>query len=179
MDELCWEDLVFIDESGADTRLVRRYARAPRGERACGRVPFGSRKRLTMVGGLGLDGLLAPHLFEGAMNTERFLSYLDEKLIPALQEQKPGAVVVLDNLKPHKAAALRETLEAAGLRLLYLPPYSPDLTPIEQAWSKVKTLLRSHAARSQESLAVAMRSALGAVTKQDAQGWFGNCGYAL
>lgn len=104
--------------------------------------PFGSRQHLTMVGGLGSDGLLAPHLFEGAMNTERFLCYLNKRLIPTLTEQKPGAVVVLDNLKLHKAAEAKEKLEADGLRLLYLPPYSPNLAPIEQGWSSVKTVLR-------------------------------------
>ena len=136
-------DLVFVDESGVDTRLVRRYARAAPGERALGHAPVGRSARLTITGALALDGLWAPMSSPAAMNTDLFLSYVDQVLIPELVQKKPNAVVVLDNLKPHRAMEVREKLEAAGLGLLYLPPYSPDFAPIEQAWSKLKTLLRT------------------------------------
>jgi transposase len=111
------------------------------------------------------------------MNTDLFLSYVDQVLIPELREVKPRAVVVLDNLKPHLAGEVREKLEAAGLRLLYLPPYSPDFAPIEQAWSKLKTLLRTAAARTKEALEAALAEALDRITAADAHGWFAHCGY--
>lgn len=172
-------DLVFIDESGVDTRLVRRYARAPRGERAVGDVPAGSYERLTIVGALAAEGLLAPMSSAAAMHTDLFLAYLKQVLIPELVVRKPSAVVILDNLKPHKVPAVRATLEAAGLRLLYLPPYSPDFSPIEPAWSKLKTLLRTAAARSLAALEAALTAALDAITTADIRGWFAHCGYAL
>lgn len=172
-------ELVFIDESGIDTRLVRRFARAPRGERAVGRAPVGSYRRLTIVGALAAEGLLAPLSVEAAMNTDLFLAYLDQVLIPALVATKPGAVVILDNLKPHKVPAVRATLEAAGLRLLYLPPYSPDFSPIEPAWSKLKALLRAAAARTLPALEAALAAALDAITTADIRGWFAHCGYTL
>lgn len=170
-------DLVFVDESGVDTRLVRRYARAAPGERALGSAPFGSYARLTIVGGLTLEGFVAPMSSSSAMNTDLFLGYVDQVLIPELREKKPGAVVVLDNLKPHLAVEVREKLEAAGLGLLYLPPYSPDFAPIEQAWSKLKTLLRTAAARTKEALEAALAEALDQITTADAHGWFAHCGY--
>lgn len=170
-------DLVFIDESGIDTRMVRRYARAAPGERARGHAPFGRYARLTITGALSLDGLLAPMTSSSAMNTDLFLGYLDQVLIPELVEKKPGAIVVMDNLKPHLAAGVKERLEAAGLGLLYLPPYSPDFAPIEQAWSKVKALLRGAAARTKEALESALTEALDRITAADAHGWFAHCGY--
>jgi transposase len=169
--------LVFIDESGIDTRMVRRYARAAPGERATGHTPFGRYARLTIVGALCLEGLLAPMTSTSAMNTDLFLGYLDQVLIPELVEKKPGAIVVMDNLKPHLAAEVREKLESAGLRLLYLPPYSPDFAPIEQAWSKVKALLRGAAARTKEALESALAEMLDRITAADAHGWFEHCGY--
>jgi transposase len=111
------------------------------------------------------------------MNTDLFLGYLDQVLIPELARKKSGAVVVMDNLKPHLAAEVREKLEAAGLRLLYLPPYSPDFAPIEQAWSKVKALLRGAAARTREALESALAEMLDRITAADAHGWFAHCGY--
>ena len=177
--ELDVRDLVFVDESGIDTRMVRRYARAAPGERARGSAPFGRYARLTIVGGLCLEGLLAPMSSTAAMNTDLFLGYLDQVLIPELVEKKPGAVVVLDNLKPHLAAEVRTTLKTAGLRLLYLPPYSPDFAPIEQVWSKVKALLRGAAARTHEALEAALAEMLDRITASDARGWFAHCGYHL
>jgi transposase len=170
---------VFIDETGIDTRLVRRYARAAGGERAHGSVPFGSYERLTVLGALGVEGLLAPMVTTAATDTDVFLAYLDQVLIPELVAKKPGATVIMDNLKPHKVAEVKEKLEAAGLRLLYLPPYSPDFSPIEPAWSKVKALLRTAAARTRAALEAALLPALDAISPQDAAGFFAHCGYIL
>jgi transposase len=172
-------DFVFIDETGIDTRLVRRYARASGGARAHGSVPFGSYERLTVLGALSLEGLLAPMTTKAATDTDVFLAYLDQVLIPELVAKKPGATVIMDNLKPHRAVAVKEKLEAAGLKLRYLPPYSPDFSPIEPAWSKIKTLLRSAAARTRETLEAALLPALDAISPQDAAGFFTHCGYIL
>ncbi len=170
---------VFVDETGIDTRLVRRYARAASGERAHGSVPFGSYERLTVLGALGVEGLLAPMVTTAATDTDVFLAYLDQVLIPELVAKKPGATVIMDNLKPHKVAEVKEKLEAAGLKLLYLPPYSPDFSPIEPAWSKIKALLRKAAARTRVALEAALLPALDAISPQDAAGFFAHCGYIL
>ena len=172
-------DFVFVDETGIDTHLVRRYARAAGGQRAHGSVPFGSYERLTVLGAIGIEGMLAPMTTSAATDTDVFLAYLDQVLIPELVEKKPGALVLMDNLKPHKVAEVRQKLEAAGLRLLYLPPYSPDFSPIEPAWSKIKMLLRSAAARTREALEAALLPALDAISRQDAAGFFAHCGYVL
>jgi transposase len=172
-------DFVFVDETGIDTRLVRRYARARGGARAHGSVPFGSYKRLTVLGALSMEGLLAPMTTTAATDTDVFLTYLDQVLIPELVAKKPGATVIMDNLKPHRVAEVKEKLEAAGLKLRYLPPYSPDFSPIEPAWSKIKTLLRSAAARTRETLEAALLPALDAISRQDAAGFFTHCGYIL
>ena len=170
---------VFVDETGIDTHLVRRYARAFGGARANGSVPFGSYERLTVLSALSVEGLLAPMTTTAATDTAVFLTYLDQVLIPELVQTKPGATVIMDNLKPHRVAKVREKLEAAGLKLLYLPPYSPDFSPIEPAWSKIKTLLRSVAARTCEALQTALLPALDAISRQDAAGFFAHCGYTL
>ncbi len=159
--------------------MVRRYGRAHPGERAHGCAPFGGYERLTLVGGLALEGLLAPMSSPSAMDTALFLGYVEHMLIPEVVETKPGAVIVLDNLKPHLAAEVREKLEAAGLRLLYLPPYSPDFSPIEQAGSKLKALLRKAPARSIEVLQVALTELIDCITAEDAHGYFAHCGYEL
>lgn len=169
------EDLVFVDESGIATTLTRRYARAPAGERAIGRVPAGHWTQLTILGGLSLAGLVACMSIEAATDREVFLAFVEHVLVPAL---KPGQVVILDNLSSHRAAAVRLRIEAAGCRLVYLPPYSPDLNPIEQAWSKVKALLRAAAARTREALEDALAAVLDHLTAADARGWFAHCGYA-
>ena len=135
--------------------------------------------RLTALACLGAEGLLAPWVQEATINTPGFLAYLNDVLIPVLKQKKPTAVVVLDNLKPHKAAGVRETLEAAGLGLLYLPPYSPDLAPVERAWSKVKQRLRTAAARSTDALHAAFQQAMDTVTQDNAQNWFRHAGYVL
>ncbi len=135
--------------------------------------------RVTLLGALGCDGLAAMMNVEAATSTPVFLAFVEQVLIPERRRTKPGAVVIMDNLRPHKAAAVRQTLEAAGLEPLYLPRYSPELSPIEPCWSKIKTLLRGKAARTIAALDLALGPVLDSVTAQDARGWFKRCGYAL
>ena len=168
-------DLVFVDECGIATNLVRLYGRAPKGQRAVGRAPYGRWEQLTILGGLSLDGLIACMSVEGATDTDVVVAFAEHVLVPAL---RPGQVVLLDNLSPHRARRVRELIEAAGARLLFLPRYSPDLNPIEQAWSKLKALLRGLSARTREALEAALSRVLDAVTAADAHGWFAHCGYA-
>ena len=165
--------LVFVDETGIDTRMTRPYARAARGERAVGKVPRG---RLTVIGALALDGLVASRGVAAATGTAVFLAFAEEVLIPALRE-RPDALVVMDNLGAHKAEAVRGALDRAGLAHRYLPSYSPDLNPIERAWSELKTRLRAVGARSKEALEQALGPALATITAQDARGWFRLAGY--
>jgi transposase len=168
-------ELVFVDESGIATNLVRLYGRAPKGERVRGSAPYGRWERLTILGGLSLEGLIACMSVDGATDTDVVLAFTEHVLVPAL---RPGQVVLMDNLPPHKAPRVRELLEHAGCRLLFLPPYSPDLNPIEQAWSKLKTLLRGMGARTKEALEAALTAVLDAITAADAHGWFAHCGHA-
>ena len=168
--------LIFVDETGIDTRMTRRHARAARGRRAPGKVPFGRWRRLTVLGAPGLDGVVASMSVAAATGTAVFLAFAEQVLIPALRE-RPDAIVVMDNLAAHKAEPVRTALEQAGLGHRYLPPYSPDLNPIEQAWSKLKTCLRAKGARSIEALEQALGPALATITAQDAKGWFRLCGY--
>ena len=169
--------LVFVDETGIDTRMTRAYARAPRGRRAPGEVPWGRWERVTVVGALALDGVVASMSVAAATGTAVFLAFVEQVLAPALRD-RPGALVVMDNLAAHKAEAVRTALDRAGLGHRYLPPYSPDLNPIEQAWSKLKARLRAEGARSREALEAALGPALVAVTPRDARGWFRLAGYA-
>jgi transposase len=168
--------LVFLDESGIDTRLTRTHGRAPRGRRVLGRVPWGSRERLTVIGALALDGVVAAMSIAAATGTAVFLAFVEQVLVPALEE-RPDAVVVMDNLAAHKAEAVRSALDRAGLSHRYLPPYSPDLNPIEQAWSKLKARLRATGARSREALEEALGPALATISARDASAWFRLAGY--
>ena len=168
--------LVLLDESGIDTRLTRTHARAPRGRRAHGKVPGGRWHRPTLIGALALDGVCAAMAVAAATGTAVFRAFVTEALVPALRG-RPDAIVVMDNLAAHKAACVREALDRAGVGHRYLPAYSPDMNPIEQAWSKLKARLRADAARSREALDRALPGALGAVTSQDARGWFRHAGY--
>jgi transposase len=169
-------DLIFVDESGITTRMTRTHARAPRGERARGAVPCGGWRRVTLLGALGLDGPVAMMSIEAATSTPVFLAFLDHVLLPELA-CRPGVTVVMDNLAPHKAEAVRARIEGAGLKLRFLPRYSPDLSPIEPCWAKIKTLLRAKEARSVEALDRELPAVLNAVSAQDARGWFRHCGY--
>ena len=168
--------MVFVDESGTHTALTRLYGWAPHDQRATGTVPRNHGRNTTLVAALMPDGLYEPWLIEGAMNTETFEWYIREQLAPRL---RPGQVVVLDNLSVHKAASIRQALAARGCELLFLPPYSPDCTPIEQAFSKIKAILRGLGARTHEALVEAMHAAVAAITPADAAAWFAHAGYTM
>ena len=149
--------------------MTRLYARAPRGRRVHDAVPGGHWKMLTIVGALGHTGMMAVMTVEAATDREVFLTYLDQILCPKL---RPGHVVVMDNLSAHKVAGVRERIELTGAALLYLPPYSPDLNPIEKAWSKLKQKLRALEPRTVQALDHAIELLLPTLTPQDAQAWF-------
>ena len=168
--------LIFLDESGASTQMTRGYARAPRGQRVQEATPQGRWQILTMLAALTTRGLEAPMTIAAPTDGDIFLAYLQQVLCPRL---RPGQVVVLDNLSAHKVAGGREQIEAAGARLIYLPPYSPDFNPIEQAWSKVKQVLRSLKARTADALETAVAEALAAITPENAIAWFSHRGYGL
>jgi transposase len=161
--------LIYQDESGVTTSMTRLYARCVGGARIAEAVPQGHWKILTILGAMSLRGMSATMTIEEATDTDIFLAYLDHCLCPAL---RPGDVVVLDNLSLHKVKGVRERIEAAGAELLYLPPYSPDLNPIEKAWSKLKTLLRSTKARTKEALDQAISELLPEITPENAVAWF-------
>jgi transposase len=170
------EDLVFLDESGASTQMTRHYGRARRGERVREATPQSRWRTLTMLATLTKEGVQAPMTVESATDGEVFLAYVEQVLCPRL---RPGQVVILDNLSAHKVAGVRPLIESTGARLLYLPPYSPDFNPIEQAWSKIKQLLRGAKARTIEALEAAIAEALAAITAENASAWFAHCGYGL
>ena len=136
--------LIFVDETGAATNMARRYGRSPRGQRLDGPVPHGHWKSTTFVGGLSSRGFLAPCVLDGPMNGTAFRAWTEQMLVPKLRQ---GDIVIMDNLPAHKVAGIREAIEARGAELRYLPPYSPDLNPIEQAFAKLKALLRKAAER--------------------------------
>lgn len=164
--------LVFVDETGVTTAMTPAYARAPRGQRVVDSVPA-SWETVTVIAALGLDGVRAPVVFPGSTDTAAFQAYLDQVLVPELHA---GDVVVFDNLKPHLAAGVAKSIEAAGARVLPLPPYSPDDTPIEEMFSKVKQGLRRAEARTKAGLSEAVGEVLRRVTQQDILGWFRHAG---
>ena len=168
--------LVFVDESGANTKMTRLRGRALGGERLLARVPHGHYQTSTLIAGLRWEGACAPWLFGGPMDGEMFLAWVRQGLAPRL---RPGDVVILDNLATHKIRGVREALEAVGARLLYLPPYSPDFNPIEPMWSKIKQILRSHAPRSEEELLRAAKTAFQSISTTDCQGFFFSAQYAI
>jgi transposase len=170
------ERFVFVDESGTNIALTRLYGWAPHDQRATGAVPRNHGQNTTLVAALAPDGLHVPWLIEGAMDTATFEWYIAEQLAPTL---RPGQIVLLDNLSVHKAASIRQAIAARGCELLFLPPYSPDCTPIEQAFSKLKAILRGLGARTKEALWEAMRVAVEAITPTDAMAWFAHAGYTL
>ena len=168
--------LVFVDECGANTAMTRTHGRAPVGQRVSASTP-GLWESITLTCGLRLSGVTATLAFPGATNTEMFESYVKDVLVPEL---KPGDVVVWDNLKPHQSEEAVEAVEGAGARVVPLPPWSPDLTPIEELVSKVKNAMRSAAARTTEAVYAAFGSALHDVTPEDIAGWFGDrAAYAM
>jgi len=166
--------LVFLDESGSNIALTRLYARAPRGKRARGSIPRNRRKNVTLLASLSLSGIGETMMIEGSASAQVFEIYIEQILAPSLQK---GQIVVMDNLSIHKGQKVREIIEARGCQLLFLPAYSPDFSPIEEAFSKVKAALRRAGARTHEALQQAIGQALLTVTAADASGWFTHCGY--
>jgi transposase len=156
--------------------MTRQYGRAPRGERVVGAVPQNYGANVTVLAALSLRGVEAVMTIDGATDAEVFRAYVEHVLSPTLVS---GDIVVMDNLRAHQVAGIRECIEAHGAQLIYLPPYSPDLSPIEPCWSKLKTFLRAAQARTRQALDAVMELALAAVTPSDARGWFRHCGYAL
>jgi transposase len=167
--------LVFIDETGTSTNMVRLRGRAPRGERLVSKVPHGHWKTTTFVAGLRTNALTAPCVIDGPMNGDAFLAYVEQILVPTL---KPGDIVVMDNLSSHKLPAIREVIETVGASLLYLPPYSPDFNPIEQLFAKLKAALRKAAERSVESLWNRIAILLDIFPPDECANYFRNSGYA-
>jgi transposase len=168
--------LKFIDEFGAHLGMTRLFGRAASSERVIEATPGYSGTHYTVVATLGLQGVTAPWLFEGAMNEMAFETYAEQVLGPTLQ---PGELVLIDNLSAHKAETIRTLIERRGARLEFLPPYSPDLNPIELCWSKVKARLRSAKARTFDALVEALCDALRAINPDDVLAWFAHCGYAV
>jgi transposase len=165
-----------IDETGSNIALARRYARAPKGKRARGSIPRNRGKNVTLISDLSLGGLGELFLIDGAANGDLFEAYVEQILVPTLH---PGETVIMDNLSIHTRKRVRELIEAKGCHLLFLPAYSPDFSPIEEAFSKIKSVLRSIGARTREALQDAIESACATVTSSDAIGWFRHCGYAV
>lgn len=168
--------LKFLDEAGSKLAMTRTYGRAAPGERIYEATPQNYGENISMLAAVSLSGISAPMTIDGAVDGLVFRAYVKEVLAPTLSE---GEVVVMDNLSAHKVKGVRELIEARGARLIYLPPYSPDLNPIEKCWSKIKTYLRAAKARTREALEGALREALELVTAKDAAGWFASCGYPV
>ena len=156
--------------------MTRLRGRAPRGERLIDKTPHGHWKTTTLIAALGIQGVRCSTVVDGAVNADIFEAFVEQVLVPEL---RPGDVVVMDNLSSHKRARTRELIESAGAELVFLPPYSPDLNPIEMVFSKVKQLLRSLACRTKEALWRAMQSVLDQITSTDAANCFRHCGYTL
>lgn len=156
--------------------MTRRYGRAPRGERVAEGTPAGHWRTLTLLGAMSLRGVIAAMTVESPTDGNVFLAYVEQVLCPRLQA---GQIVIMDNLPAHKVEGVRTLIEATGAELLYLPPYSPDFNPIEQAWSKIKQQLRSAKARTVESLEAAITAALAQVSANNASAWFAHCGYTI
>jgi transposase len=165
-----------IDEAGVNLAMPRLYGRAPRGERVIGAVPQHDGAKVTRLAALGSHGIEAMRTSEGAPETEVFRVDVEQVRRPTLP---PGDIVILDNRRAHKASGIREASEQTGARLLYVPPYAPDLSPIERCWAKLKTYLRNAKARTRAALDAAITEALITVTAADAHGWFAYAGYAL
>ena len=171
MDGACF---VFLDETSASTAMTRLSGWGPKGERLVDAAPAGHWKTTTFVAGLRHDGVIAPFVLDGAMTGEVFRAYVEQMLAPALL---PGDVVVMDNLPAHKVAGIKEAIRAAGASILYLPPYSPDLNPIEQLFAKLKALLRKAADRTQDALWDTIGSVLDAFIPAECQNYITNAGY--
>ena len=170
------ERLLFVDESSTNVALTPRYARAPKGERAHGKAPRNWGKNVTLISSISVEGMGASMSIEGSSDTDSFGRYMREILAPRL---KSGQIVLMDNLSVHTSGWVRELIEERGCQLWLLPSYSPDMNPIEEAFSKVKNLLRKAKARTLEALFEATAQALGAISADDARGYFEHCGYEM
>jgi transposase len=170
------ERLVFLDETGANTAMTRTHGRCPRGERLVFPVPAGHWKSTTFVAARRTDGLSAPTVVDGAMDRATFEAWVAQQLVPTL---RAGEVVVLDNLSAHTGPRVRELIEGAKCRVVYLPPYSPDLNPIEKAWSKLKAKLRAAAKRTVDDLWRYLGEVFDAFTPEECRNYFRSCGYSL
>jgi transposase len=168
--------LIFVDESGTNLRMARTYGRAPIGQRVVGAKPQNWGSNISLVGALGIQGVTAAMLVEGAIDGEAFKVFVEQALAPTLQ---PGDIVLMDNLNVHKVDGIEESIQSKQAKLCYLPSYSPDFSPIECCWSKLKECLRSTAARTVDDLQEGVKNALNKVTKADAEGWFKHCGYCI
>ncbi len=166
--------LVFLDESGLNTDLTRLYGRAPSSQRVVDHAPLNTPKTTTVLSSIRFNGEKAYTTYKGGTTGERFVTYLQETLLPTLH---PGDIVVMDNMRSHHVKAVREVLEAEGIIPLYLPPYSPDLNPIEKMWSKVKAILRGWKIRSPDALPGALQQALNLISLSDCQHWFAASSY--
>ena len=167
--------LVFIDETWAKTNMTRTHGRCAKGQRLLAKVPHGHWKTLTFVAALRCDEITAPYVLDGPINGDYFKAYVEKVLVPTL---KPGDVVVMDNLGSHKSKAVRQAIRKAGAHLLFLPPYSPDLNPIEQVFAKLKALLRKAAERTVEATWRRIGSLLDCFTAQECSNYLVNSGYA-
>jgi transposase len=168
--------LVFVDESGTNLAMTPRYGRAPRGQRVVGSAPRNHGPNTTVIAALSLTGIPAAMTVEGAIDRLAFDAFVRQVLVPSLV---PGQTVIWDNLSVHTSATAQKLIEAAGCQVCFLPPYSPDFAPIEQAFSKLKTFLRRRQARTRTALDEAITDGLATITAEDTRGWFTHCGYRL
>ena len=167
-------DLVFVDETGSHIAMTSLYAYAPKGQRARGSVPRNYGAIMTVIASMSLTGMGPAFVLDGSADSAAFEIYVEQLLAPSLRK---GQIVILDNLSIHLSPRVRAAIEARGCRLLFLPAYSPDFSPIEEAFSKLKAVLRRASARTREALQEAIATALTLITAQDALGWFTHCGY--
>jgi transposase len=172
--QLASQDLVFVDETGSHRAMTPLYAYAPRGQRAVGKVPRNYGANMTLLASLSVQGMGEALILDGAADADAFAVYIEQVLAPSL---RPGQIVILDTLSIHLGSRVKEAIEAKGCGLVFLPAYSPDFSPIEEAFSKLKTFLRRVGARTREDLQEAIAQALTRITAQDALGWFTHCGY--
>ena len=173
--ELDVSRLVFLDESGVNTDMTRHYARAKNGQRANDHTPLNTGKTTTIISSVRADGTTVPKFLLGSLNGKIFNKYIEQYLVPTLHE---GDIVVMDNLRSHKVKGIKQAIEKVGAHVLYLPPYSPDLNPIEQMWSKIKAFLRKVKARSVDALWNTLPGAFATISVQDILGWFRLDGYS-
>lgn len=168
--------LIFIDESGTNLAMTRRYARSEKGERARGSAPVNYGQNITMIGAVDQASVIAAMTVDGSTDSDVFLAFINEILIPELREDD---VVIMDNLSAHKIKAVQDVITNTKAELIFLPPYSPDLSPIEKCWSKIKIYLRTQAARTREKLDQCISKAIETITDTDLLGWFRHCGYCI